>query len=222
MHTPIGSVRSDKLMALLAAGGAIGPLVYLASSAVAASLRPGYSSIRQAVSDLGVGPHAWLVNGAGVLNCVLLTAWVVAYLRSTNPVLPAAWRWISATLLELPPLGYAVASIFTEAHATLAIHTYVGAVLGLLAPIPAFFAAGLAQARVERWRNWSRFSIAAGLVTLGLVALMLWVWSSAAPPGASRFRGLTERLVIVETLAWYVVSSWPLLNSGRHDNGDTS
>lgn len=217
MPTPIRSVRSHKLTALLAAGGAIGPLVYLVSIEVAALLRPDYSSIRRAVSDLGVGPHAWLVNGAGVLNCVLVTAWVVAYLRSTGPLLPAAWRWISATLLELPPLGYAVASIFTEAHATLAIHTYVGAVLGLLAPIPAFFAAGLAQARVERWRNWSRFSIAAGLVSLGLVALMLWVWSSGAPPGAARLRGLTERLVIVETLAWYVVSGWYLLSGGRND-----
>jgi hypothetical membrane protein len=208
MGTPIGAVRSDKLTALLAAGGAIGPLVYLASIAVAGSLRPGYSPIRQAVSDLGVGPHAWLANGAGVLNFVLLTAWVVAYLRSTGPLLPAAWRWISATLLELPPIGYAVASIFTEAHATLLIHTYVGAVLGLFAPIPAFFAAGLAAARVAQWRNWSRFSIAASLVALGLVALMLWVWARGAPPRLAHFEGLAERLVIVETLAWYVVGGW--------------
>jgi hypothetical membrane protein len=210
-----GEPRSDALTTWLAAGGIVGPLLYVAAFSVAGWLRPGYVAIHEAVSDLGLGPNAWLVNGAGVLNWLLLTGWIVAFLRRTRTRLPAAWRWTSGALLELPPLGYAVASIYTEARATLFVHTYVGAVLGLLSPVVVFFVAGLALRRIERWRDWSTYSFIASVATLGLAGLMLWVWAPSAPPLASRFEGLMERVVIVETLAWYVVGGAYLARSDR-------
>lgn len=205
--------HSDVLATWLAAAGIIGPLLYVAAFSVAGWLRPGYVAIHEAVSDLGLGPNAWLVNGAGILTWLLLSGWVIAFLRRTRTLLPAAWRWTCGALLEVPPLGYAIASIYTEAPATLFVHTYVGAVLGLLSPVVVFFVAGLALRRVEGWRGWSTYSFIASVATLALVGLTLWVWAPGAPAPVARFEGLMERIVIVETLAWYVVGGAYLARS---------
>ena len=171
-------------------------------------MRPGYSAIHRAVSDLGLGPTAWFVNGAGVLNCLLLTAWVVAFFRRARERLPKPWPWVAAPLLALPPLGYAVASIFTEAPATLAVHSMVGANLGLFFPVAVFFVAGLALRRNPDWRGWSAYSFIASVATLILVGITLWAFSPGSMISALRLEGLLERLVIYETLAWYAYSGW--------------
>ena len=64
--------RSALITRLLALGGVLGPLIFVVAFSVAGSLRPGYSAIHQAVSDLGVGPRAWLLNISLVVMGVLL------------------------------------------------------------------------------------------------------------------------------------------------------
>jgi hypothetical membrane protein len=203
------SDRSDGLAAWLALGGLVGPILFVLAFTIAGWLRPGYSPIHKVVSDLGLGPTAWLVNGAALLNCLLLSAWVAAFLRHTRARLTAWSRWLSAALLELPPLGYAVAAFFTEAPATLTIHTMVGANLALVAPALAFFVTALALRRDERWRGWSVYSFAASLATLLLVAVTLWTFASGSQ--IAGLQGLTERALIVETLAWYVYAGWRIV-----------
>jgi hypothetical membrane protein len=55
--------RSNGITRWLALCGVLGPVVYLVTFTVAGFLRPGYSPIHQAVSDLGVGSNPWLLNG---------------------------------------------------------------------------------------------------------------------------------------------------------------
>ncbi len=193
---------------MLALGGIVGPVALVTAFTVAGRLRPGYSAIRQVVSDLGIGPHAWLVNGAGLANAVLLTAWVLAFFRFARPLL-APWRlWLCAALLEVPALGYALASVFTEAPATNAIHV-MGAFLALAWPVLAFSVAGHALGRRAPWRYWRAYSYTASAGTFGLVAATLW--SLDPDPGRSNVQGLTERALIIWTLAWYVAGAWRIV-----------
>ncbi len=198
-------LSADALTRFLALGGIVGPIALVAAFTAAGHLRPGYSAVSQVVSDLGLGPHAWLVNGAGLANAVLLTAWVVAFFRFARPLL-APWRlWLCAALLEVPALGYALAAVFTEAPATNAIHVR-GALLALAWPVVAFSVAGHILGRHAPWRTWSAYSYTASAGTLGLVAATLW--SLAPEPGTTNVQGLTERALIVWTLAWYVAAGW--------------
>jgi hypothetical membrane protein len=192
----------------LALGGIAGPVALVTAFSVAGAMRPGYSAIRDVVSDLGLGPRGWIVNGAGLLNAVLLTAWVAAFARRARTTLAPGRRRLSAALLEVPAIGYAVASVFTEAHATNDIHVFAGAVPALVGPALAFFVTGLALRRNEHWRGWSGYSFAAALATAILVALTVWLLEVDVRPAGASIGGLAERALIIETLAWYVVAGW--------------
>jgi hypothetical membrane protein len=197
---------ADRATAWLALGGIAGPSLLVASFTVAGWLRPGYSAVHDVVSDLGLGPHAWMVNGAALLNALLLTAWVFGFFRYTGTVLTSLWQWLCTALLELPPVGYALAALYTEAPATRDIHTF-GAELALVSPAVAFFVVGLAFSRTPG-RGWSICSFLASLATLILVAANVISFLSGAGTVAADARGLSERALIIETLAWYVVAGW--------------
>lgn len=200
----------DTLTRWLAMGGVFGPILYVLLFTLAGLLRPGYSPIHDAVSDLGVGPNAWLLNVPGVLNWLLLTALVIAFLRRTRMVVTARLRWLCAALLALPPLGFGVASIFTEDPATLAIHWMVGALLAFMVPVFALTVTGIALRRNWRWRCWGNYSLIAGPATLVLVGFMFWVFAPGTPIAPARLGGLMERIVIIEILGWYVIAGWQL------------
>src|SRR3954447_20070022 len=58
----------------LAAAGAAGPLIFLAVSALAGFLKPGYDLVGQSVSELALGAHGWLQT----VNFFVLGAALVA------------------------------------------------------------------------------------------------------------------------------------------------
>jgi hypothetical protein len=57
---------------------------------------------------------------------------------------------------------------------------------------------------------WGAYSLVAAGLTLLLVGVMLWAFNPATPIGPARLGGLIERVVSVETLAWYVAFGWLL------------
>jgi hypothetical membrane protein len=195
---------SAKLTSRLALGGIVGPIILVASFTIVGWLRPGYSAIGQVVSDLGLGPYAWAVNGAGLLNSVLLTVFVAAFFRRARTTLSLPRTWLCTVLLELPAVGYAVASVFTEAPPTSEVHTVLGAGLALALPAAAFYVTGKALQGNEHWRGWAPFSFVSALATAALVALTLL--SFGLPSTDPDVEGLMERLLIVQTLAWYGVA----------------
>src|SRR6266436_5367625 len=74
--------RLDQIAQWLALGGVVGPVLFVAAFTVGGIVRPGYSPIHQAVSDLGVGSNAWLLNVSLVLLGVLLIAFAMGFYRS--------------------------------------------------------------------------------------------------------------------------------------------
>jgi hypothetical membrane protein len=183
--------------------GILGPLIFVVAFTVAGLLRPGYSPIHQAISDLGIGHRPWLLNVPLVVMGAALIACSVGLLRALGPLLGDPWRWICSGLLALPGFGFAWAGIFTEAPATLTLHWIVGMPLVGIGAIGGFLATGVRLRRLESWHGIGTYSIAAGLGTLALILAMFGTWTLG-------IGGLTERVFFLEILAWYAVVGWRL------------
>lgn len=192
---------------VLAWGGVLGPLIFLAAFTIAGMLRPGYSPIHQAISDLGIGSRPWLLNIPLVAMGVLLIACSVGFLRALGPTLGDPWRWICSGLVALPGLGFAWAGIFTEAPSTMTLHWIVGMPLVGVGAIGGFLITGHRLHRLQTWRGIGTYSITAGLCTLALMITMFATWTLGVG-------GLTERVFFLEILAWYVVVGWRLSHDG--------
>jgi hypothetical membrane protein len=147
--------------------------VFISVFTLAGLLRPGYSPIRQAVSDLGAGPGGWLLDGTLVVTGLLLMAFAVGFAWRMRPVLTPNWRRSSAALLALHGLGVALAGVFTEAPETLVMHKRAATAV-FFAPVVAFLIAGLALRRDPRWRGWGRALLAAAALTLVVIANFDW------------------------------------------------
>jgi hypothetical membrane protein len=123
--------------------GVVGPLLFVVVYMLAGFLRPGYSPVHQAISDLGVGSNGWLVD----VSCVITGLLLIGFAALLRPVLRPGWRWLIAVLFSLHGLGLVVAGIFTEAPSTVIIHWLVGANLGFFGPAITFLISGLVLRR---------------------------------------------------------------------------
>jgi hypothetical membrane protein len=206
------TTRTDLTTRLLALGGVIGPLMFVVTCAIAGLLRPGYSPLHQAISDLGVGSLAWLLNISVVAMGALLIGCCAAFLRTLGPALGDPWRWVCSGLLALPGLGFAWAGIFTEAPATVTLHWVVGMPLVAIGSIAGFLITGIRLRRLDPWRTIGTYSIAASLASLALIMIMFGTWTLG-------IGGLTERLFFAEIMAWYVVVGWRLSRDRVKFNG---
>lgn len=211
--------EGGRIVALLGLGGIAGPLVFVIACLVAGTLREGYSQVHQVISDLGVGENGWIVDGACVATGLFLSAFNIGFALSLRDTLRTRARWLCAILLELSPMGLAVAGIFTEAPATLAIHWMLGAALGLYGPLFAFLAVGLALKGHAELVGWARFSLVMWGATLVLDGGMMWGFAPGSSLSVLHLDGLWERLAITAILGWYFVSGFRLRGHGRRRAG---
>jgi hypothetical membrane protein len=206
---------------LVLIGGVINPIAFVLIYTVAGFLRPGYSQIHQAISDLGVGPNGSLLDAIAVIHALLLIAFAVGFALSMQQVLTLGWRLSGAALLILPELALVTAAIFTDAPSTVAIHS-LATFVGLVSTMSAFIVIGLGLRRDPQWRGWGTYSLVTAVLTLVLVAVMFWVFTPGSPLAPAHLGGLMERVLSVVTLAWYVVFGWRLFvlaGSRQQDQG---
>ncbi len=190
----------------LALGGIVGPVLFVVTFVIAGLLRPGYSPVNQAISDLGVGDNGWILNGSLVGLGLLMAGFAVSFYRTVRPGASTALRFVCALLLAMVGIGYAVAGIFPE---TIPIHWTVGAPLVFGSAPLAFLLTGLLLRGDRAWRGWALYSLIAGLATVILIAITFYTFSPSTPP-AARVGGLMERVVFIEILVWYAAFGWRL------------
>jgi hypothetical membrane protein len=199
----------DRIARWLALGGVVGPIVHVVAFTIAGALRPGYSPIHQAISDLGVGSNGGWLDLVSAINGALLIGFSIGFALSMRSVLSWGWRWSSTALLALRGLASVTTATFTEAPATLRVHS-LGSEVALVSSILAFFVVGLALLHKARWRGWGIYSLTASLVTLALAAFLFLAFSPASPLASAHLGGLMERLVVIESYAWFVAFGWRL------------
>jgi hypothetical protein len=174
---------------------------------IAAMLRPGYSPVSQPASDLGIGPFGEWVDTGVMLLALLKIALAIAFFLAMRPILSGAWRWVCALLVALPGLGNIVTAIFTEAPATLVIHSLASALV-VLGCLMMFFVVGAALWRARGWHSFGIFSVAAGFVFLLLAVVLYLTFAPTSPLAAQHIGGLSERIVILWRDLWYAVLGW--------------
>ncbi len=203
--------RRKKFIQWSGLGGVIGPILLVVMFTISGFLRPGYSAVRQTISDLGIGPMASLVDIPLVIVGLLMIALAAGFYWAIQPFTNQRWRWISAVLIALPGLGLVAAGIFTEAPETLLIHILFGAFLGLYFPVFTFLLVGRLLIRTQDWRGFGVYSLVASAVTFAAIAFMQVVFTPGSPLYGQHLGGLAERADFVIVLAWYVILGWRLI-----------
>ncbi len=200
-HTVTGVRRTqavNRRARLLAFGGVIGPVVFVATWALAGSVRSGYSPVDDAISDLAAVGTSTRV--AMTIAFVVYGLGMAAFALALRDTLDGA-AWVAALITGLATIGVAMTPLGgwsgDGAHAAFAGVGYVSIVtLPLLAAGP--FAA----------RGARRAAVASRVVALVAAGCLL---ASTLGPA----HGLWQRLGLTVADAWIVAVATMLACSSR-------
>ena len=159
----------------------------------------------QPVSGLGLGPTAPYMNTVFVLSGLLLMVGVIGVFQTTRASSRAGARWTCAALLALSGLGMVIDGIF---HLdSILLHT-AGFLLASATPVLSFLVAGSFFRRIPRWRRFGTWLLLGSPLTLLLVVLFFLTFDQVAAGANRGVAGLTERILAIEILAWFVIMGW--------------
>jgi hypothetical protein len=209
-----GARHTRRIAHWLALGAVIGPILFTGAWVVLGAISPGYtawgitfapySPIVQPISGLGLGLTAPYMNAAFVFCGFSLLLGVAGIFLSLTEI-GAVTRWTCAILLTISALGIALCGVFTLE--TFFLHL-IGVGLAFAGAALGFFATGLALRRVPRWRRFGNWLVLAGPLTLALIVLSQASFDQAAIIAGQGIAGLTERILIVEVVAWLIALGW--------------
>jgi hypothetical membrane protein len=212
----------------LALGAIAGPALFTAVWLILGFASPGYtvsgtwispySPISQPISGLGLGKTAPYMNTAFVVSGLLLLAGVIGVARSLPAGGRPRMRAASAALLALAPLGLIVVGLFDLEK--MAMHL-VGATLILATPVISFLVTGLYLRGVPGQRRFGNALLLASPLTLVLFVVYNLSFDQAATAAGHGAAGLTQRVLFVEVLAWFVAMGWRasrVATHGRREN----
>jgi len=194
--------------------GVAGPILFVLLFTLAGALSPGYSPLRQPISDLGaVGPARWIQNINFVLSGLLLLAFVFGFFWQMRPVIPKTWLRLSTLCLVLTGAGLTIVGFFPTDIPGFPPSSLHGLVHDILFFV--IFGALLIALFVIGWRlrqnpAWRRDGWYATITGLGMIALFVVLVIMTQ----RQLGGLFQRIFEIEAFAWYVVMGWRLFTIG--------
>lgn len=190
-----------------------GAALYIGLDVAAQLLPPHYSPIKQAESDLAVGPYGWIMTVNFVIRGLLSAAIVVALWQVLPPSprtrlgLAFAGIWtVGAFLLAAFPtdIGGSEHTLHGKVHLTIALLAFVSI------PI-AEWLLSRSLADDPRWAHLgSRALLLATLTGGGFIVLLAGVRAPA-------IAGLTERIFLASVLLWMLALALGLRDSCASD-----
>ncbi len=189
---------------LLLTCGAVGAILFYIVFTVAGAFRPGYSAMRDFVSDLSLGDQGW----EQIANFIVFGVLMLAFTLGVRSALRTGRAAVAGPLLlGVFGAGVLLAGVFvtdpgpnpTTIHGSLHI-------LVSIASFAALGAAGFVFARrFGGWRGFGLYSIASGLAVIVLFVLTQVV---GQPLGIA---GLVQRTTIAVGWVWIVLVAIRLL-----------
>jgi hypothetical protein len=199
----------------LALGAVAGPILFTLTWLLLGALSPGYtvsgtwispySAISQPISGLGLGETARYMNTAFVISGLLLLAGVIGVARTLPPGGRPVARIVSAILLGLAPVGLIIVGLFTLETP---VRHLAGAMLVLATPVVSFLITGWYLRSVPGWHRFGNRLLLASPITLVLFIAYNLSFSQAAVAAGQGVAGLTQRVLFVEILGWFVAMGW--------------
>lgn len=196
--------------------GVIGSILFVLVFTILGLLRPGYSPINQVVSDLGIGQDAWILNTNLVVFGLLSMLFAIGFYQAMRKSIGGKRLRVSTFLLLLAGAGAVNDGFFTEFNPTdpiAALHDAlhnIGFLVAFGSLIVALFIIGLQLRKDHAWRGYAWYTILTSLVTLLLIILPF-----TFPYYGAELGGLNERMLLVEALAWPVVTGYRLFTFER-------
>lgn len=195
---------NERLRALGASAGLLGPVAFVSGWLTAGAIRPGYSAVQEQISQLArlAAPHRWLMTGAFI--CFGVSVPVFAPVLDDSLGTRKALTF-TVSLAGLATLGVAAVPLSVSGggtedvlHGTFATLGYIGMALSPMIGAVAFY----------RRRRVAAAGISAltGLVSAG--ALL-------STPFVSSHFGLLQRLGLGVVDAWLVVMAISILDGHR-------
>jgi hypothetical membrane protein len=214
--TMIASERrtfSQLLGRWLLVAGAVGSASFVCAWIVGGAVRPGYSPLHQAISDLAVGPNGLSYRVGGVLTALLKIGFAAGFAMVTAGSPRRSWRYAATTFLVIAGLGMVTTATFTDAPATVRIHSTATAI-GALSRLLAMVSVGTVLLASKPLRGWGIYSLIAAAITLLLGIAEYAAFAPASPLAAAHIGGLMERIFVIELESWYVVMTVGLFRAG--------
>ncbi len=191
----------------------VGIGVYVVLDVVAQLLPPHYSPIRQAESDLAVGPYGWIMGFNFVIRFLLSFAFVFGLARAwpndrprprLGLTLVALWG-VGALILAFSPTDVSgPATVHGTIHLVTAELAFLFVAVGSLA-------VSYAMPEVPPWGAIRPYARA--LAVLTAVALVVLFVGTGLPRVDRDAFGLLERIFLGSALLWMLVVSLLLLRS---------
>jgi hypothetical membrane protein len=205
----------------VAAGMAIGP-VWVAATLVSGLSRSGYSFAAHPISDLGIGPNAWIVNASLIVPGSLAVVFALGFAR----LLPAwPWRRVAAVLFATFGLGFAAAGIFHEPDPagplTLGgiLHFVLGFFVAMVALVAALFLVASGLRHEPGWSRDAAHARAVGWLVIVLVALTQLFFNPDSPLFELGIGGLMEWALFMTWSTWFIVTGYAIF---RHRDQATT
>jgi hypothetical membrane protein len=192
----------------------VGIAVYVVLDIVAQLLPPHYSPVRQAESDLGVGPYGWVMDVnfvvRGILSLALVYGLALAWpsgskLPRVSLALIGAWA-VGAFVLAVSPTDVSgPATVHGTVHLITAALAFLCVAVGVL---------GVSYAMPEQ-PPWSTIRpYARALAVLTAVALLVLFLATGLPRVERAAYGLVERVFLGFALLWMLFVAVQLLRHG--------
>lgn len=195
-------------------------VLYVILDAIAQSLPPHYSPIRDAESDLAVGPYGYIMTVNFLNRGILSILFIYGLMRTMRSTGISGWtmrgRYPSGTLLfGVWAVGAILLAIFpTDVPATpISWHGAIHLVVATLAFLGGAFGAlrlSLQFGENPRLRGIKSAALAISIIAVVAVIIELGL-PFVAPHFASRFGGLTERIFLGAVLLWIAIVSAHML-----------
>jgi hypothetical membrane protein len=219
MLTESARIRHTLGTQVLLVAGVAGPVVFVLTYTVRGWLRPGYSSMVSAISDLGVGDGAWIQNANFLLFGALLIAYAVGYRRVMSELIGRR-ATVSSIAIGTAGLGMFGAVAFPAKPPTDLLHFFLGFLVVIVSAMIAAFSGARQFRRVPGWGALARYSSWTGVIGATVWVLTFIALNPASPIADAGIGGLLNRVLAVVAFGWYTVTGWWLLRRPRVSNVD--
>jgi hypothetical membrane protein len=202
-----GEPRS-KLGLGLVLTASLGPFLWIAGAIVSGVRREGYSFRRQAISELGIGTDAWILNVSLVLTGVSIAIFAFGFYL-LMPWLPR--RRLASALLAVVSVCFVVLGVFPLAESqepTLSelLHYSVGFFTGMSIMAAALFVIGAGLKSDPTWEGHRLYTLASGWVMAVLVPLQFFTFNPASPLADLEVAGIFEWALLLTPSIWLLVT----------------
>jgi hypothetical protein len=208
------------VVAMLAAAGVTGPILFTVVVIGLGLLNPGYSHVTMLVSELAAWPGGWVQDLNFIVFGVLMSAYAIGLHLGMRE---GRGGVIGPTLLVLSGVGGVVLGLFPVSIADGEIVVpdghFIGFLLAFLGAGSGFLVLSRRMAGDRRWQSLATYALATGTaIVILFFALFVLLGSPDAP--LSMWVGLVQRVTIVFWFAGTVVLALRLRRIAADSLGD--